>query len=148
MNAKNISVFIAGFVWLLVALRIGSRGITWLEPYFMNPDWKLIFLLVSVVIGYLKGTTVLKKAANRNLANLPQIEEKPLDYCFGWLKLYGKIGTIMISLMILIGISLRYWRAVGGDPYNVFGFIYLGIALGLGLGSTYYFKYLFSKNKA
>ncbi len=145
MNAKNISVFIAGLLWLLVAIRIGSRGITWLEPYFANPDWKLTFLLVSLVIGILKATTVLKKSATRNLANIDQIHETFGDYALGWLKLYGKKGTIMILLMIGIGIALRYWREAGGDPYNIFGFIYLGIAIGLGLGSTYYFKYLFAK---
>jgi hypothetical protein len=146
LNAKNISIFIAGFIWLLVALRIGSRGISWLMPYFENPSWKLIFLLVSILIGFAKGTTVLRKAAERNLSNLGDIRETPMNYLFGWLKIYGTKGTIMISLMIAIGIGLRFWRANGGDPYNIFGFIYLGIALGLLIGSSYYFKSLFKNS--
>lgn len=142
INAKNISIFIAGLIWLLVAIRIGSRGMNWLNPYFENPDWKLIFLLVSLIIGYIKATTVLRKAAERNLKNLDKVEEKAINYFFGWLKIYGIKGSIIILLMIVIGISLRYIRSIGGDPNNIFGFIYLGIAIGLGLGSTYYFKRL------
>lgn len=146
LNAKNISIFIAGFIWLLVALRIGSRGVNWLIPYFENPSWKLIFLLVSVIIGMGKGMTVLRKAAERNLSHLQNIEENMLNYFIGWLKIYGVKGSVMISLMIGIGIGLRYWRSVGGDPFNIFGFIYLGIALGLLIGSSYYFKALFKNS--
>ena len=47
--------------------------------------------------------------------------------------------------MIGLGFLLRYLRTLGADPYNIFGFIYLGIALALAIGSTFYFKALGKK---
>ena len=46
----------------------------------------------------------------------------------------------MISLMIGLGFLLRYLRDIGLDSYNIFGFIYAAIALGLALASRYYFS--------
>ena len=62
MNTKSFSVILAATIWLLVAYRIGSRGIEWLNPYFQHPDWHLALLGLSVLIGFLKGSTVLKKS--------------------------------------------------------------------------------------
>ena len=142
MNAKKLSIFLAGFLWVLVAFRIGSRGIEWLSPYLANPDWKLSFLIFSFLIAFFKATKVLKKSCERNLANLEKIQEKTSHYFFGWLILYGKKGIILISIMIGLGIGLRYLRAIGIDSFNIFPFIYIGIAGALLLGSQYYFKAL------
>lgn len=142
MNAKKVSIFLAGFMWLLVAIRIGWRAWGWLQPYFQEPDWKLSLLLVSFIIAGGKAFTVLKKAAARNIANVDQIQEKPLHYVIGWLILYSVKGIIFILLMIGLGFLLRYLRTIGADPYNIFGFIYLGISLALAIGSTFYFKVL------
>lgn len=141
MSTRRFSLIFAGLLWLAVALRIGSRGITWLQPYFAKPDWHLALLAVSILIGLGKALTVLRKAVNRNLNNLENIDDNPINYLIGWLKLFGIRGAVMISLMIGIGIGLRYLREYhNADPYNIFGFIYLGIALGLGFGSIFYFR--------
>lgn len=142
MSAKKVSIFLAGFIWLLVAFRIGARAYTWLQPYFQEPNWKLSLLLVSLLIAGGKAFTVLKKAAARNIANIDQVEEKPLHYFIGWLILYSTKGVIFIALMIGLGFFLRYLRSIGADTYNIFGFIYLGISLALAIGSTFYFKVL------
>lgn len=142
MNAKKVSIFLAGFMWLLVAIRIGSRAYAWLAPYFENPDWKLSLFLLSLIIAGGKAFTVLKKAAARNIGNVSKIEEKPLHYAIGWLILYSVKGVVFIVLMIGLGFLLRFLKSIGADPYNIFGFIYFGIALALAIGSTFYFKEL------
>jgi hypothetical protein len=142
MNAKKVSIFLAGFIWLLVAFRIGGRAIDWLQPYFQEPNWKLSLLLVSLIIAGGKAFTVLKKAAARNLGNIDKVKETPINYFIGWLILYNTKGVVFISLMIGLGFFLRYLRSIGADPYNIFGFIYLGIALALAIGSFFYFKEL------
>ena len=140
MNSKKISIFIAGFIWLMVALRIGGRAMGWLEPYFQEPSWQLGLLVVSVIIGFGKAFSVLKKSVARNLANTDSLENKPMDYALGWLKLYGKKGVILILLMIGLGFLLRFLKTIGADPYNLFGFLYMGVALALAIGSGFYFK--------
>lgn len=141
-STKKVSIFIAGFIWLLVAIRIGYRAIGWLEPYFAEPSWKLSLLFVSLIIAGGKAFTVLKKAANRNISQAQELNNSPLNYFIGWLKLYGTRGIILIILMIGLGFLLRYLKTIGADPYNIFGFIYLGISLALAIGSAFHFKAL------
>lgn len=89
----------------------------------------------------MKANTVLKKAVLRNLSNLDKIPNKIWAYFFGWIILYNKKGLIFISLMIGLGIGLRYLREFhNADPYNIFGFIYLGIGLALIRASLFYFE--------
>lgn len=140
MSPAKFSLLVAGIIWLSVGLRIGNRAVEWLMPYFLNPTWMLSLLLISIALGYLKASTVLKKACLRNIANLPKIENTPINYLRGFLILFGVKGTIMISLMIGLGYLLRFLREIGLDSYNIFGFIYAGIALGLALASRYYFS--------
>jgi hypothetical protein len=97
--------------------------------------------VVSILIAIGKSATVLKKSVNRNLGNLHKISnDDSKDYFLGVFKLFGVKGLILIILMIALGFLLRYLKAIGLDPYNVFGFIYLGISGALILGSLNYFK--------
>ena len=145
MNPRNFSLFVCGCIWIAVGIRVGRRGLAWLEPYFQNPDWHLWLLALSLIIGLAKAFTVLRKAVNRRLASLGEIDDHPINYFIGWIKLLGPRGVIVISLMIGIGLGLRFWRESGGDPYNIFGFFYLGIAIGL-LGSSSFFFKAINKN--
>ncbi len=148
MNPRTFSLFIAGCLWIAVGLRIGSRGLNWLQPYFEQPDWHLGLLAVSVLIGLAKALTVLRKVVVRNTnTNLEKIDDKPINYLIGWLILLGKHSSIAIILMIGIGFGLRYWKTQGGDPYNIFGFIYLGIAIALIGSSVFYFKAIKDNSK-
>jgi hypothetical protein len=140
MTPARFSLLIAGLIWLSVGLRIGNRAVQWLTPYFEQPSWMLLFLILSVAVGVLKATTVLKKACLRNISNLPKIDERPINYLTGFLILFGVKGSVMISLMIGLGFLLRYLRDLGLDSFNIFGFIYAAIALGLALASRYYFS--------
>ena len=95
---------------------------------------------LSLIIGLAKAFTVLRKAVNRRIETLAEIDDQPLNYLVGWLKLLGPRGIIVIGIMIGLGFGLRFWRESGGDPYNIFGFIYLGIAIGLIGSSAFFFK--------
>lgn len=141
MTPARFSLLVAGLIWLSVGFRIGSRAVQWLMPYFENPSWMLLLLIISVLLGILKSNTVLKKACLRNIGNLPKIDNSsPINYFRGFLILFGVKGTVMISLMIGIGFFLRFLRGIGYDPFNIFGFIYVAIALGLALASRFYFS--------
>lgn len=143
MSTRNFSLIVAGLIWILVGIRIGSRGLEWLAPYFNEPDWRLSFLVFSVLIGLAKGLTVLRKAVQKKLSNLEKIDDHPSNYLIGWIKLFGLSGCIIILLMIAIGFTLRYLRNnLNADPNNIFGFIYLGIAMALIGASVFYFKAL------
>ena len=100
MNTKKFSLLIAGLIWVWVGIRIGNRAIDWLEPYYNPPNWQLVFILVSLALGYLKATTILKKSVNRSLGNTDKLDDHFSNYIIGWLKLFGVRGTIVISLMI------------------------------------------------
>lgn len=140
MNTRSFSLFIIGTLWITVGIRIASRGLSWLEPYFQEPDWHLSLLALSLIIGLAKALTVLRKTVNRRLEKVSDIDDSPINYLVGWLKLLGARGLIVISLMIGIGFSLRFWRDHGGDPFNIFGFIYLGIAIALAGSSIFFFR--------
>lgn len=147
MSTRNFSLLVAGIIWILVGIRIGLRGLTWLQPYFENPDWKLSFLALSVIIGLAKGLTVLKKAVQKKLPHLEKIDDHPSNYFIGWIKLFGPAGCILITLMIGIGFTLRYMRAhMNADPNNIFGFIYLGIAMAIIGASFFYFREIKKEN--
>ncbi len=142
MSTKKFSLLTAGIIWILVGLRIGTRAVTWLQPYFEEPDWKLGLLVVSILIAVVKARTVLRKAVNRNVGNLDKINDKFVDYFTGWIKLFGVKGIVLISLMMALGYGLRALRDIGSDPYNLFGFLYFGVALALIGGSLHYFNHL------
>ena len=61
MSPAKFSLLLAGIIWLSVGFRIGSRAMSWLEPYFVEPNWMLSLLIVSLLIGVVKSSTVLKK---------------------------------------------------------------------------------------
>lgn len=140
MSAKNFSLIIAGLMWILVGLRIATRALSWMDNYFQNPDWHLALLLISVAIGVGKSNTVLKKAVCRKLENIHELANTPINYCFGWAKMFGVKGVVLILGMIGLGFGLRYLRDLGCDPFNLLPFLYLGVALALALASRFYFQ--------
>lgn len=139
MCTQKFSLRLAGLIWILVGIKIGSKAIAWLEPYYNPPNWQLVFILVSLVLGFLKARTVLRKAVARSLDNVTKVGKESINYLTGWLKLFGLRGVIVIALMIGLGIFLRYIKASGFDPYNLMGFLYLAVAFGLIGASSYYF---------
>ncbi len=141
MNTRNVSLATCGIIWILVGLRIGSRGLNWLQPYFENPDWHLWLLGLSLIIGLAKALTVLRKTVNKRVEKIEIIDDAAINYLIGWLKLFGTGGFIIISLMVAMGFGLRYAREfLNADPNNIFGFIYLGIGIALIASSAFYFK--------
>lgn len=139
MSTRKFSLIIAGLIWVLVGIRIGYRSFFWLETYYNPPSWPLIFVLLSVAIGFLKATKVLRKSVERGIKNTDKIGDSFINYITGWLRLYGAKGVIVVALMIGLGYVLRYFKAAGFDPYDTFGFLYLAVSLGLIGASTYYF---------
>ncbi len=140
MNTRKFSLYIAGLIWALVGVRIGMRAVNWLTPYFDPPSWQLIFIVLSVIVGIFKAKKVLSKSVKRGIENSDSLDDRPLNYLIGWLKLYGLRGVIIVLLMIGLGFFLRALRSMGFDTYNIFGFLYLAVSFGLIMASTFYFK--------
>lgn len=139
MSTRKFSLILAGLIWTLVGVRIGSRAIVWLEPYFDPPSWQLVFILISIVLGFFKADKVLRKSVERGISNTSKIDDSMLNYLIGWLKLYGARGVIVVLLMIGLGYFLRMLKYMGYDSYNIFGFLYLAVALSLIGASSWYF---------
>ena len=142
MNAKKFSLLLAGLIWISVGLRIGSRALGWLEPIIQEPNWSWALIILSLAIGIGKSATVLKKAVERNFGNIKEIPENIKGYTLGWFKLFGPKGLIIILIMIALGFGLRFLQSIIPDPLHLFAFIYLGIAIALGLSSRFYFSKL------
>lgn len=149
MKSQEISILIAGSIWALVGVRIGLRSLQWLEPYMNPPSWQLIFLVLSVAVGFFKAGKLLKKSVARSLDNLSKVPNDISGYLFGWLRLYGTKGVVIVGLMIGLGFLLRALKASGFDPYNIYGFVYFAVAFALLYGSSFYFNAAFAlyKNK-
>ncbi len=114
---------ISGLIWSLVGMALTILGLT-----FLFKAHCLLLLFIAFPLGYIKGRTVLKKSAMRQLSRLTALK-KPL------LKdLFGKGYLILIGIMFLLGFSLRYC------PLALRGTIDIAVGFGLLVGSSYYYK--------
>ena len=114
---------ISGLIWSIVGLALTTLGLI-----FLFKAHSLFLLFIALPLGYIKGRTVLKKSALRQLARLTALK-KPL------LKdLFGKGYLILLGVMFLLGFLLRYC------PLALRGTIDIAVGFGLIVGSSYYYK--------
>ena len=113
-------------LWVLGGLRLLWSGSFMLISQPITGFLLIISIVVALTIGSAKGHFLLSKTAQRSLDNLKLLENKMANYFIGWLKVLGKRGLIMISLMIVLGIVL-------GNFLPPFGRGLLRITIGIAL---------------
>lgn len=135
MDIKKFSLIVVGLIWLLVGIGLSVAGIKWLTTLTFGP--KLVFLIViSLLIGFLKGKFVLKKVALKYYKKANEIKFKKSDMLTGWIKILGVKGFILIGLMIGMGSFLRH----SSIDRSILGIIYLAVGVALGYASKIFFN--------
>src|SRR5690348_4629307 len=102
---KKFLLQIQGVVWLLVGAMLLNLGAHFLLE--IKPEGNEMFLIGciigAVILGQIKGRTVLTKVAERNfqrIASLPSTTIKDL---------YTRKDLIIIGGMMLLGMSMKYF---------------------------------------
>ena len=138
MGAKNVSIKIVGSVWFIVGAFLSFTGVRWLLLTGLGPKFfGLIFL--SVIIGGLKGSTILKKVAKKYYDGADKIKFNDNDIFLGWVKILGIRGFILIASMMILGSILRH----SSIDRPILGVIYLAVGIAL----LYASRVFFSANK-
>ncbi|MFQ5483551.1 MAG: hypothetical protein ACE5ER_12435 [Nitrospinaceae bacterium] len=129
---------LAGTIWSLVGLMLILRGADLLERAMQEQHATqqalILAVVLSLVLGGIKGRFVLSKTARRNMSRIDALAE-PLR----WHQVYERKWVVLIAGMILLGVLLRtYNEFIGG--FVVVGAIYCGIGLALLVSSLCYWK--------
>ena len=146
----NIAIITSGIIWLIVGLFLLYKGLffTVLAKVTYNPadfplyalfgkikndpeSIALISVLLSLVVGLIKGRVALAKSAKRTVTRLlstpAPLKAKdvfPLPY------------ILLVMLMMLLGMSLKYFKV----PYDIRGFVDVAVGSALINGAIIYFK--------
>lgn len=143
--------FLSGLVWLAagcnllpLGLRLllgtldpGAIGSTplldALASWINNPQHAVqLLILLGLLIGFLKGRTVLAKAVNREIARISALPSPaPIT------DLYGKKALIVLAIMVLLGMSMK-WLQI---PLDIRGTIDVAIGAALINGAVLYFRH-------
>lgn len=119
-------IFLAGIIWLIIGMFLLSLGIHFILQALRNPAFSLIegkfslilffnkfvsdrtqatilILTLGLLIGYFKGKMVLVKSVQRQIKRIETLP-KPASIRL----LYSKGYYILVTLMICLGISLKF----------------------------------------
>jgi hypothetical protein len=122
----------AALVWILVGTMLCVRGLMWLLDDPRYHRWLVVLLPLAMLIGILKGGTVLKRAAQRIIARIGLLAARtPI-----W-QLYSPATYLMILGMMALGFASRlagvHWHFIG-----TVGFLYVTVGIALISGSRAY----------
>lgn len=116
-------VFISGLIWSVIGCILLSVGI-----FFVFKGHKPILIFFGFPLGYIKGRTVLKRSAMRQIGRLTQLK-KPVIF-----DLFTKGFMILMGVMMCLGFVLKYC------PFAIRGVIDMAVGFGLIVGSSYYYR--------
>jgi hypothetical protein len=140
---------ISAVVWLLIGCFLLNRGLgllangfTSFEGYSSLFVWiasiaggfenaALLFIILALVVGYVKGRIVLHKVALESGARIASFEN-PTSIK----NLYSLKNWLVMGLMVLLGSILRYFEV----PYDVRGFFAAAVGMALLQGSLTFFS--------
>lgn len=141
---------LAGCIWLLAGLNLlflgekfliesiqGTTGLNLpllesLSSLTESTKLGAVFLAgIGALIGFLKGSTVLRKAAHREVRRIHALNA-PVSL---W-QLYSVKGVIVLGIMLCLGASLRFLNI----PLDIRGTIDVAIGVALILGSYHFLR--------
>lgn len=94
-----------------------------------------MLVAVALLIGFIKGRTVLAKSANRLVARIKTFEE-PTPFH----KIYTPSYYLLIAVMMSIGMGMRFFHV----PDDIRGFIDVAVGAALLNASMLYFRHRFA----
>lgn len=139
---------LSGAVWFIIGLSLlrlgislfmacmGSEEYSSFLRFFMNiaggKAEALAFLIAGgLFLGYVKGKTVLKKAALQSCMRLELIPNPTLS------NIYTLKNYILIGIMMGLGILLKVFSL----PNDIRGFVDVAVGTALLQGSLFYFRF-------
>lgn len=144
-------IVISGLIWFAMGFWLFSKGINFLitstktldalketliiKNFTLDPqraqEMAIMFLLVALLVGYLKARVILSKTANRVIQNIVSKENPaPLSAAF------EKKIIILILVMGGIGMLINFT----GMPIDLRGFIDTAIGAALINGASFFFR--------
>lgn len=148
--AHSVLLFLSGLVWLVVGCNLLPLGLrlllgtldpsaqSWtplldsLAHLIQQPEQAVqLIVLAGLLLGFLKGRTVMAKAVAREVARIRALPNPAPITC-----LYGIKAVIVLAIMGLLGMSMKWFQV----PPDVRGGIDIAIGAALINGAVIYFK--------
>ena len=151
---KHVSaVLFSGVIWLLIGCLLTFKGVKYISvganeaflgenthfsmiafvlPLF-NDYQKTIFtlIMVSLVVGFIKGRFVMSKTVNRVVRRIIALHAP-----FKIQEMYTKGYVILIGGMMMLGMGMKYFPIAA----DVRGFLDLAVGMALFQGAFLFFK--------
>lgn len=136
-------IFLAGALWLAIGIFLLTLGIKFLmttqhtsnlfSKFTKSPEQGVMMLiLLSLLLGFIKGRTVMAKAARKQVKRILALEAPT-----GLKNLYSPAYYILIGVMISFGMILRFLPIT----LDIRGAIDCTIGCALINGAMQYFRY-------
>ena len=145
---------VSGFIWLCIGAMLLKLGINfilfgWTAARFSEEGYSSFFpylsqslgshenaciLLVAlgVLIGYVKGNMVMKKAAQRSYARISELPNPaPL------FSIYSRANYIILAIMMGLGLTMKFLDVA----YDVRGFVDTAVGIALIQGAVHFFRF-------
>ena len=116
-------IFILGFIWSVVGIALSLLGMK-----FLFKANAFLFFFLALPLGYIKGRTVLKKSAHRQVVRAQKLKQPSVK------DIFTRGYMILIGVMMCLGMLLRFC------PLALRGTIDLAVGFGLIVGSSYYYR--------
>jgi di/tricarboxylate transporter len=131
---KNVLLFLAGIVWLLVGTMLLLFALLWLcrGPHIHD----YVFAFVGIAAALLIHHLGFLKIVDKNVKRILPMDRKKSIFSFVPWKSY-----IIIAFMIALGALLRH----SSIPKHYLAVVYISIGLALVLSSVRYFRIYFTK---
>lgn len=144
----GVAIVLSGIIWMGIGVLLLIKGFSlllhpvddksaFLIPYMgsfaaQKEQASLVLVSLGLLIGFFKGRFMLAKAAAKVIARILSLPN-PLPFA----SLYTRSYVILISSMMILGMSLRFVQI----PYDIKGVIDVAIGSALINGSAYYFRH-------
>ncbi|MBC34720.1 MAG: hypothetical protein CL663_01565 [Bacteroidetes bacterium] len=124
-------------MWIAVGQFLIRLATEWL--LLEEDPIKYLFVFFGITLGFIKYRITFLKVINKNIIRIEQRPGKLCAFSFLSWKNY-----VLVGFMMLLGITLRH----SPIPKLYLSILYIGIGLGLILGSITYFKASIKEIKA
>ena len=127
--SKNILLFVAGILWVMVGIMLNSMAYTWLRAE------RLSYALLAAAVGFACSLFIhhfgFLRIVNRNMDRILPMEGKRCVFSFMPWKSY-----VLVAVMITMGVLLRH----SPIPKLYLAVLYIGIGTALILSSVRYLR--------
>ena len=134
---KYYLLIFSGIMWIAVGQFLIRLATEWL--LLEEDPIKYLFVFFGITLGLIKYRITFLKVINKNIIRIEQRPGKLCAFSFLSWKNY-----VLVGFMMLLGITLRH----SPIPKLYLSILYIGIGLGLILGSITYFKASIKEIKA